>query len=156
MIIYKKFFLTNGKGEDNLSPINAFDKALMNAGIAQQNLVYVSSILPEDAKELDYFPKLQIGEITFCVLARCDGIKGNAINAGLAYGFVEDNKKRYGIVMERCSNTKSNNLKNQLELSIKEMEKIRNMKLKEFKTKIEKISEVKQKYGCVIVVLIYR
>jgi arginine decarboxylase len=156
MIIYKNFFIVKGKGEDNLSPINAFDKALMDAGIANQNLVPVSSILPEGAKELNCPSDLQPGEIVYCVLAKCTGKKGEAISAGLAYGLGKDDIKRYGIVMEGCDNAGSNNLKHKLELRIKEMAKIRNMELREFKIKIESIPEVKQKYGCVIVTLIYR
>jgi arginine decarboxylase len=67
-------FLTKGVGVHRHA-LTAFEFALRDADIEQQNLVYVSSILPprcevigrEDGVEL-----LRPGDITFCVLARSE------------------------------------------------------------------------------------
>ena len=53
MIKYNKHFIVKGSGEDNISNINAFDIALMEAGISEVNLVPVSSILSEGSEELE-------------------------------------------------------------------------------------------------------
>ena len=50
----KYFFVTGGTALSPVSTLNAFDEALMKAGIAQCNLVPVSSILPADAVEVEY------------------------------------------------------------------------------------------------------
>jgi len=47
----KRFFVTSGKAASRVSDLNAFDEALLNAGIGEQNLVIVSSILPIGVKQ---------------------------------------------------------------------------------------------------------
>jgi len=47
-MIPKEFFVTSAKATSPVSELNAFDLALKNAGIAQCNIVPVSSILPEN------------------------------------------------------------------------------------------------------------
>src|SRR3972149_7209979 len=44
--IPKKYLVPSGKAVSKISDLNAFDEALLNAGIGEQNLVSVSSILP--------------------------------------------------------------------------------------------------------------
>jgi arginine decarboxylase len=69
-----RVFLTKGVGVHRFA-LTAFEFALRDADIEQQNLVYVSSILPprcqvitrEEGVEL-----LQPGDITFCVMARSE------------------------------------------------------------------------------------
>jgi hypothetical protein len=41
-----RFFVSSGKGINKTSELNAFDLALLQAGIGEQNLVSVSSVLP--------------------------------------------------------------------------------------------------------------
>jgi len=50
-MIPKAFFVTGGKAIGTVSKLNAFDLALKNAGIANCNLVKVSSIIPPNCKE---------------------------------------------------------------------------------------------------------
>ena len=45
-----KFFVTSGKAVSKVSDLNAFDEALQNAGLAEQNIVSVSSVLPVGIK----------------------------------------------------------------------------------------------------------
>ena len=67
-------FLTRGRGVHR-HQLTAFEYALRDADIEQQNLVSVSSILPAGceliAREAGV-ATLQPGEITFCVLARAE------------------------------------------------------------------------------------
>ena len=71
-MIPKEFFVTSGRATSPVSGLNAFDLALKNAGIAQCNLVPVSSILPPECKERKW-RKLPAGAITHAVVARMGG-----------------------------------------------------------------------------------
>jgi hypothetical protein len=48
-----RFFVTSGKGINKTSELNAFDLALLQAGIGEQNLVNVSSVLPIGVRQVD-------------------------------------------------------------------------------------------------------
>ena len=68
------FFLTSGVGVHR-ERLTAFELALRDADIEQQNLVSVSSILPPGCEQVE--PEsgvgtLRPGEITFCVMARTE------------------------------------------------------------------------------------
>ncbi|MFA5026147.1 MAG: pyruvoyl-dependent arginine decarboxylase [Candidatus Shapirobacteria bacterium] len=156
MIIYKNYVIVKGAGEDNASNINAFDAALMKAKISEVNLVGVSSILPENCIELDAPPKLKIGEVVFCVLARLDGKKGEKISAGIACVHGERNGKKYGLVMEAHNNVDKEDLEQDLKERIKSMLKLRDFKVYSTKIVVESIPEVKDNFGSAIVALVYR
>lgn len=47
-----RYFLVSGAGEGYM-PLNAFDQALLNAGVGDTNLVKMSSILPPDCERID-------------------------------------------------------------------------------------------------------
>lgn len=67
-------FLTRGVGTHK-QPLTAFEYALRDADIEQQNLVTVSSILPPRCRLISReagVPTLSPGEITFCVMARAE------------------------------------------------------------------------------------
>lgn len=67
-----RFFLTNGVGRAK-EPLASFELALRDAGVATQNIVTVSSIVPPGCKMISRevgIKELKPGEITFCVLAR--------------------------------------------------------------------------------------
>ncbi len=69
-----KVFLTKGVGRHKYR-LKSFEEALRVAGVAQQNLVQVSSILPPKCKMVSRekgIDSLIPGEISFCVMARAD------------------------------------------------------------------------------------
>src|SRR5256885_14953260 len=80
-----KFFVTSGKAVSKVSDLNAFDEALQNAGLAEQNIVSVSSVLPVGIRAVRR-RDLPMGAITHCVLAPQRGGEGQTISAGLADG----------------------------------------------------------------------
>src|SRR5947208_15790244 len=84
-----KFFVTSGKAVSKVSDLNAFDEALQNAGLAEQNIVSVSSVLPVGIKPVRK-RDLPMGAITHCVLAQQRGGEGESVSAGIAYGFRDD------------------------------------------------------------------
>src|SRR3954470_23121143 len=70
----RTMFLTKGVGIHR-HRLTAFEFALREADIEQQNLVSVSSILPPGCRLIEPaegVSTLQPGEITFCVMARAE------------------------------------------------------------------------------------
>ena len=69
-----KVFLTKGVGRHRYQ-LKSFEEALRQAGLAQQNLVQVSSILPSQCKIISRDQGLKAlipGQISYCVMARSD------------------------------------------------------------------------------------
>jgi arginine decarboxylase len=105
------FFLTSGVGTHR-ERLTAFELALRDADIEQQNLVSVSSILPPRCLEIERkagAESLRPGEITFCVMARTETDEpGRLIHSsiGLArpadpamYGYISEHHG-YGMTAE--------------------------------------------------------
>jgi arginine decarboxylase len=73
-LVPTKVFLTKGVGRHKYK-LKSFEEALRVAGVAQQNLVQVSSILPPKCKIISRESGLQElvpGSICYCVMARAD------------------------------------------------------------------------------------
>lgn len=151
-LLPKKVFVTTGKGESNTSEINAFDRALIYAGIGELNLVKVSSILPENCKEISPI-KIKPGTITFTVLSRCDGKRGERISAGIGFAFLKDNKE-FGMVAEDSGNKSEEEVEKELRNKLQEMASSRKMEIERMKIKTSSLT-VDLEFGCVIAALIY-
>ena len=147
-----EFFITSGKAIDKISGLNAFDKALLKAGIGNCNIVTVSSILPENAVEIPK-KKLPIGNITFCVMARQDGEEAQTISAGLAWARFKN--KKWGIVAEEHGHTDKKRLKDMLEWKIQEMARFRRIQLGTVNYKIESLRIPWYYNGTVTVTLVF-
>jgi arginine decarboxylase len=95
-------FLTRGVGIHR-HRLTAFEYALRDADIEQQNLVSVSSILPPGCELIPAqlgIATLQPGEITFCVMARAETNEpGRHINASIGLARPKDSAI-YGYVSE--------------------------------------------------------
>jgi arginine decarboxylase len=95
-------FLTRGKGVHR-HQLTAFEYALRDADIEQQNLVSVSSILPAGCELISRetgVAMLQPGEITFCVLARAETNEaGRHISASIGLARPKD-PQVYGYISE--------------------------------------------------------
>jgi arginine decarboxylase len=73
-LVPTKVFLTKGVGRHKYQ-LKSFEEALRKAGVAQQNLVQVSSILPPRCKIISRdkgLAQLTPGGICYCVMARAD------------------------------------------------------------------------------------
>ena len=96
--VFTKFFLTSGAGEAS-THLNAFDAALLAAGVGDTNLIRLSSILPPSATEI---PALALPKGSFVPLAygemTCDE-PGTVISATVAVGIPED-PLQAGLIME--------------------------------------------------------
>ena len=98
----KSVFLTRGIGMHR-QRLSAFEYALRDADIEQQNLVSVSSILPAQCELIDRkvgVGMLSPGEITFCVMARAETDEpGRNIAAGIGLARPRD-PAHYGYISE--------------------------------------------------------
>lgn len=152
----KKFFVVAGKAACKTSILTAFDKALMQAGIAQCNIVNVSSILPDGAEEIKPI-EIPAGTITFAVLARQDGTEGETIGCGIGWAWCEDaGGKKYGIVAEEHGYKEEKYIKEELQQKLKAMADSRELVVKEMKTKVVGIDIIPEDhYGSTIAALIY-
>ncbi|MEX0593279.1 MAG: arginine decarboxylase, pyruvoyl-dependent [Balneolaceae bacterium] len=95
-----RFALVRGSSEGR-TRLNAFDHALLNAGVGDTNLMRVSSILPPSSKRCDVrefdLPK---GGLIPLAYATIDGTTpGRLISAAVAVGIPEDPAEP-GVIME--------------------------------------------------------
>ena len=89
---------TSGSAEGE-TELNAFDNALLAAGIGNINLVKVSSILPPEAEVVD-LPRLRPGAIVPTAFAAMTSeVPGEVIAAAVGWARPEDRTKN-GVIME--------------------------------------------------------
>ncbi len=148
----KKFFVTAGRGLSKVSKLNAFDRALIDAGIGNCNLVPVSSILPGGAEECGLCD-IPAGSIVFVVMAKMDGSEGETLGAGIAWAWEENG--RFGIVVEAHDNMDHERLKTALNDRLNEMAVMRGIKLKNVKYRVESLNVPKGFYGSVVAALVF-
>ncbi len=102
MIIPKKLFLTKGVGRHR-DKLSSFEAALRDAGIAQFNIVKVSSILPPAAKIIPRSKGLQYltpGEIIFCVMSENSTNEPHRLISASIGVAVPKEKNQYGYLSE--------------------------------------------------------
>jgi arginine decarboxylase len=151
-MIPQGFFVTSGKAASPISELNAFDLALKRAGIAQCNLVPVSSILPPGCQE-NHPVKIPIGSITYTVLARMEGNEGETIGSAIAWSW--EKEKKYGIAAEAHGYMDRKAIEELVEWKLMEMAKIREIEIGEMHLRIETMRVPMDNYGCVISALVY-
>lgn len=99
----RKFTLVAGAAEAR-TRLNAFDAALLQAGIGNVNLLKVSSILPPGAVEVPVLEVAPGSLVPTAYGAMTSDVPGELIAAAVAVGLGEDGD--YGVIMEfsgRCS-----------------------------------------------------
>ena len=151
-LVPKEFFITSGYAISPVSDLNAFDLALLNAQICEQNLVAVSSVIPDGAEEVEIKP-LPMGAVTFCVLSQMRGYSGENIAAGIAYTYRKDGHGGY--VAEGHLHGNAADLKYELERKMKEMSRIRGVEFGEIKFRIEELSVPQGRYSSCISALVF-
>ncbi len=90
--------LAAGHGEGG-SEINAFDRALQNAGVADMNFLRVTSIFPRGARLIEV-PPYPAGLLMPAVFARVTSTRqGDRISAAIGIGISRDS---HGVIMEHA------------------------------------------------------
>jgi arginine decarboxylase len=151
-LLPRRFFITSSSAVSAISDLNAFDRALIEAGIGEQNLVSVSSVIPPGA-EMTGPAELPMGAVTHCVLAQMRGSEGEMISAGIAYAFRKDGKGGY--VAEGHMYGSERSLKDVLERKMAEMGDIRGIELGEIRYVTEELSIPMDNYGACVAALVF-
>ncbi|AZR73816.1 arginine decarboxylase, pyruvoyl-dependent [Anoxybacter fermentans] len=138
----KKFTICAGTAE-GASELNAFDNALLNAGIGNLNLLKVSSILPPGA---EYAENLNIppGTLTPTAYGSIVSEKpGELIAASVGIGFSENS---FGVIMEYSGTCSAKEAEEQVIKMVEEAFKIRGLKLTRVMAKA--VEHRVEKCGC--------
>jgi len=101
-MVATRVFLTKGVGRHKYQ-LKSFEEALRRAGVAHQNLVQVSSILPPNCKVVSRengLKRLVPGQICYCVMARSDTNEhGRLIASSIGIAAPKD-KNEWGYLSE--------------------------------------------------------
>ena len=128
------YCLVKGASEGR-TRLNAFDKALLQAGVGDTNLMRVSSILPPAAEQVSVdsidFPK---GGLVPLAYASIDGTTpGRMISAAIAVGIPEDDNEP-GVIMEFEDHASLTTVESIVRQMVIDAFEYRNRKLKEIKS----------------------
>jgi len=128
----KNYCITHGTGEGN-SSLTSFDNALLSSGIANYNLVKISSILPADSKECTKV-SLKEGSILHTAYADITSSKvGETISAAIGVAIPKDNDK-IGVIMEYAGYCAKQEAIIKIESMLQEAMQNRGYSIKEIKT----------------------
>lgn len=126
------YCLVKGSGDSNM-PLNAFDKALLNAGVGDTNLMRVSSIVPPGCTEVFKvnLPKGALIPIAYAEVT--SSLPGDVLSAAVAVGIPEDDEEP-GVIMEHDAIQPLAKTKDVVEQMVTDAFEYRKRKLKEIKT----------------------
>ncbi len=93
-----QYFLVSG-ASDGYTPLNAFDGALLRAGIGNTNIVKMSSIVPPHCQLIDPIPLPPGALVPAAYAALTSDVPGEIIAAGIAVALPEDENQN-GLIME--------------------------------------------------------
>ena len=144
-----KVSLTSGKSEGP-TRLNAFDNALLDAGIGDVNLIPVSSIIPAYAKIVE-LPNIKEGTMVNCVLAQTYSDKdGDLITAVVAVATSDD----FGCVVEHSGiNLAPDDVRKEAETMVRYMMQVRDLEIREII--IEDESHKIKEQGVVIAAVVF-
>lgn len=94
----EKFFMAAGAAEGP-TELNAFDNALLKAGIGNYNLLKVSSIIPPDSRKVDSVDLPAGSLLPIAYGSVCSSEPGRLISAAVAVGLPND-RGCVGIIAE--------------------------------------------------------
>jgi arginine decarboxylase len=92
------YFLASGVS-DGYTPLNAFDGALLQAGIGNTNIVKMSSIVPPHCTLVDQISLPPGALVPAAYAAITSEVPGEVISAGVAIALPEDEEQN-GLIME--------------------------------------------------------
>lgn len=93
-----QYFLVSGTS-DGYTPLNAFDGALLQAGIGNTNIVKMSSIVPPHCNRISPIPLPPGALVPAAYAAITSDVSGEIISAGVAVALPEDENQN-GLIME--------------------------------------------------------
>jgi arginine decarboxylase len=109
--------------------LSAFDQALVHAGVANYNLIYLSSVLPPDSQvHYESKPKKPVGtwgDRLYVVMAQMRTSQRNQ-EAWAGIGWVQDRKTRQGLLVEHEGHSEAE-VRDDIEHSLTALARNRNM-----------------------------
>ena len=127
-----KYYITCGNGY-GATPLTSFDSALLRSGIANYNLVKISSILPAGSTECDCV-SLKEGSILHTAYASLtSNQEGATISAAVGVAIPQDDSK-VGVIMEYSAYCSKQEAINQISLMLQEAMDNRGYLIKEIKS----------------------
>jgi arginine decarboxylase len=124
------YTLVSGESE-GLSKLNAFDIAILKAGVGNTNLIKLSSILPPKTrfKEKIIYPKGALIPVAYSYIV--SNSKDETIAASVAIGISEEDG--FGVIMEYSGICSATYAKSAVSKMAEDALNYRNMKIKEIK-----------------------
>lgn len=127
-----QYFLVSG-ASDGYTPLNAFDGALLQAGIGNTNIVKMSSIVPPRCQLITPVPLPPGALVPAAYAAITSDIPGEIISAAVALAMTED-PDRPGLIMEYSSRGNREAIEGIVREMVKEGMKLRGWPIKELKS----------------------
>jgi arginine decarboxylase len=147
--IPKALSIVSGAGEAN-TELNAFDRALMDAGIANLNFIRVTSILPAGARLIP-IPGLIPGMLVPAVYAQIvSHTPGERIAAALGVGI---SRKSYGVIMEHSHTGTADNAEEIVRGMVEEAFRQRDLPLDDIVVTVK--DHVVRRTGCAIAAALF-
>jgi arginine decarboxylase len=145
----RKVSIVSGSGEGR-TELTAFDRALMDAGIANLNFLRVTSILPAGV-EVIRVPPLVPGTLTPAVYARiASHTPGERIAAAVGLGF---SRGRHGVIMEYEHTGSAENAEGIVRSMVEEAMALRDLPLDEIRVAVKE--HLVQRIGCVVAAAVF-
>jgi len=134
-VIFKtptQYFLVSGASE-GYTPLNAFDGALLQAGIGNTNIVKMSSIVPPHCQRISpiAFPPGVLVPAAYAALT--SNVPGEIISAGVAVALPEDENQN-GLIMEYSAKGTRHKIEEIVRNMAAEGMKLRGWKIKDLQT----------------------
>ena len=101
-LVPARVFLTKGVGRHKYQ-LKSFEEALRHSGVAQQNLVQVSSILPPKCKIISRENGVKVlvpGQISYCVMAKSHTNEHGRLIASSIGIAVPKDRNKWGYISE--------------------------------------------------------
>ncbi len=137
-----QYFLASGVSE-GYTPLNAFDGALLHAGIGNTNIIKMSSILPPHCRQISAIDLPPGALVPAAYAALTSDVPGEIISAGVAVALPEDENQN-GLIMEYSAKGERREIEEIVRNMAVEGMKLRGWKIKDLKSiaieyKVEKI-----------------
>jgi arginine decarboxylase len=145
----KAVSLVAGHGEST-TELNAFDRALQDAGVADINFLRVTSIMPPGARVID-LPKYPAGLLLPAVYARIASSRaGDRIAAAIGVGVC---RERYGVIMEHTARASGTEVDRAVRRMVEEGFRMRGLVLDEVLTTVAE--HTVEHAGCAVAVALF-
>ncbi|MCJ7748155.1 MAG: arginine decarboxylase, pyruvoyl-dependent [Desulfobacterales bacterium] len=127
-----RYFLVSGTS-DGYTPLNAFDGALLQAGIGNTNIVKMSSIVPPHCQRISPIPLPPGSLVPAAYASITSDVPGEIISAGIAVALPEDENQN-GLIMEYSAKGDRQKIEETVRNMAVEGMKLRGWKIKDLQT----------------------